>query len=455
MCTFAENEIMLVTSMKAEPKILLIKPSGPKKFVPYVPLGIGYLTAMLIEHGITSIEVLDLELKYMEEDEFIERIQNIDPDIVGFSCMTCSYLPALHFASLVKKANSDIITVFGGPHPTFQSRETLQHSDAVDIVVRGEGEYTFRELVQNLKNKESLSAIQGISYRANGDIIETPNRPFIQDLDALPLPARDIVGIENYHETVRGYLITSRGCPWNCLYCSTSQFNGHKFRARRPECVVDEMQILVEEYGCKKVGVADDLFTFDRERVIGICDMILDRDLKMEWGCSVRADTFDRELLEKMHEAGCTILFIGIETLDDDVMKHIRKGLKVEKVKKALMLAKEVGFKIKASFILGLPFQKPEEGEAIMNFAEEVGLNPPLDLITVNMLCAFPGTDLYDDPGKYGIRITNQNWTLYNGLNCVTESVTFPREQVIDSFLKIAENNFKELKWSKIDIGGI
>ena len=409
---------------------------------------------MLRQYGITSINLLDLELDYMEDDEFIDCIKNIGPRIVGFSCMTCSYLPALHFASLVKKADPDIVTVFGGPHPTFQSAETLTHN-AVDVIVRGEGEYTFPEVVQAIQNKESLSRIDGISYKINGKIIETPNRPFIQNLDALPFPARDIMEMGKYHETVRGYLITSRGCPWNCLYCSTSQLNGHKYRARRPHFVADEMQVLVEEYGCEKLGIADDLFTFDRNRVFEICDTLLERGLKVEWGCSVRADTFDRELLEKMHEAGCDILFIGVETVDDGVMKQIRKGLKIEQVKEALMLAKDMGFKIKASFILGLPFQKPEEGEAILRFAEEVGLHPPSDLITVNMLCAFPGTDLYDNPEKYGITITNRDWTLYNGLNCVTESVTFPRDLILDSFMKIAENNFKGLKWSNMEYGGI
>ena len=439
--------------MKAETDVLMIKPSSPKKFVPYLPLGLGYLIAVLKEYS-TSVKLLDLELDYMEEDEFIDYIKNTAPGIVGFSCMTCSYLPALHFASLVKKADPDIITVFGGPHPTFQAAEALAHH-AVDIVVRGEGEHTFYELVMALQNKKSLSTIKGISYKVNGNIIETPTRPLIKDLDALPFPARDIMEIEKYHESVRGNLITSRGCPWNCLYCSTSQFNGHTFRARRPHSIVDEMQILIQEYKCKKLGIVDDLFTFDRARVFKICNTLLERGLKAEWSCSVRADTIDRELLKKMYGAGCRTLFIGIETVNDTVMNRIRKGLKIENVKKALMLAKDVGFNIKASFILGLPFQKPDEGEGILKFAQEVGLHPPSDLITVNMLCAFPGTDLYDNPGKYGITITNKNWTLYNGLNCVTESVTFPKDLVLDSFMKIAENNFKELKWSKMEYGDI
>ncbi|MBU7045591.1 MAG: radical SAM protein [Theionarchaea archaeon] len=135
-------------------------------------------------------------------------------------------------------------------------------------------------------------------------------------------------------------------------------------------------------------------------------------------------------------------------------MKHIRKGLKIENVKRAIKLAKEVGFKVKASFILGLPYQKPDEAEGILKFVEEAGLQTPMDLITINMLCPFPGTDLYDNPGKYGITITNKNWTLYNGLNCVTESATFPRDQLIDSYMEIVESNFKDLTWSTMEYGG-
>lgn len=435
--------------------ILLIKASAPKKFLPYPPLGLGYLTAVLRDHGITSVKMLNLELDYMEDDAFIALLKDESPRIVGFSCMTCSFLSGLKFASLVKKACPNSITVFGGSHPSFQSREIVAEHDFVDIVVRGEGEYTFLELVQKIMNKESLSTVKGITYQANGTVVKTPDRPFIQDMDSIPFPARDMMDVDQYHESVGGSLITSRGCPWKCLYCSTSQFHGHKYRPHSAQYVVNEMEMLVKEYGCEKIGIADDLFTFDRKRVIDICDLIHKRDLKVTWGCSVRADTFDRELLEKMHEAGCDVLFIGVETVDDTVMKTIRKRLKIEKVKEAIKLAKDVGFKIKASFILGLPFQKPEEAEGILQFVEEVGLTPPLDLITINMLCPFPGTDLYDDPEKYGITITNKNWTLYNGLNCVTESKTFPRDQLINSYMEIVENNFKNLKWNTMDYGGV
>lgn len=436
-------------------EILLIKPSGPKKYLPCPSLGLGYLASMLREHGTTSVKILNLEIDYMEDDEFTEYIKREDPHIVGFSCMTCNYLPGLQFAALVKKANPDIITVFGGPHPSFQAKDiVMQHGDAVDIVVRGEGEYSFRELVEKLRKKESLSTVEGITYRGNGKIIETPNRPFIQDLDALPHPAREVMETKRYSESERGCLITSRGCPWRCLYCSTSQFHGHTYRTHSPEYVVDEMQILAEKYNCEKIGIEDDLFTFDRKRVFEICNMILERGLKIRWGCSVRADTLDRELLEKMYEAGCSHLFIGVETVDDNVMKHIRKGLKLENVKEAIMLAKKIGFGIKASFILGLPFQKPEEGEAILKFAEEVGLNPPSDFITVNMLCPFPGSDLYENPEKYGITVTNKNWTLYNGLNCVTESKIFPKDQLIGSYVQIMGSNFEKLKWGNVEYRG-
>ncbi len=436
-------------------EILLIKPAGPKKYYPCPSLGLGYLASMLKEDGITSVKVLNLEIDYMEDDEFAEYVRSEDPHVVGFSCMTCNYPQGLQFAALVKKAKPDAVTVFGGVHPTFQAEDIIkQHGDIVDIVVRREGEYSFRDVVQRLKRRESLSTVEGITYSADGKIIETPERPFIQNLDALPHPERDVMETKRYQESVRGCLITSRGCPWRCLYCSTSRFHGHKYRSHSPTYVVDEMQILVEEYDCKRVGIEDDLFTLDRKRVLNICDMILERNLKMGWGCSVRADTFDRELLEKMHEAGCDQLFIGVETVDDDVMKHIQKGLNVERVKDAIMLAKEIGFGIKASFILGLPFQKPEEGEAILKFAEEVGLEPPSDFVTVNLLCPFPGTDLYENPEKHGITITNENWTAYNGLNCVIESKTFPKDLLIDSYVQIMGSNFERLKWGDIEYRG-
>lgn len=430
--------------------ILLIKSSSPKKFMAYPPLGIGYIASVLREHNIPS-KILNLETDELQDDEFTDYIKNESPKIVGFSCMTSSFLAGIHFASLVKKVDPDIVTVFGGSHPTFQAEEILIAYPDVDIVVRGEGEYTFLELVEKLQKKESISSVHSITYRANGKIVETPARPFIQDLDSLPYPARDLMGMEKYLETVRGSLITSRGCPWSCLYCSTSEMHGHRFRTCSPTYVVDEMQILLEEYGCTNLSVADDLFTFDRKRAMAICDEILNRDLKIMWGCSVRADTIDRELLEKMHQSGCAALFIGVETVDENVMKTIRKGLNLEQVKESVRMAKEAGFLVKISFILGLPYQKPEEGEAIINFVEELGLELPQDMITINMLCPFPGTDIYDHPEKYGLKIVNDNWNLYNGLNCVTESNIFPKEKIIDSHMKIMERNFQGLEWTGIE----
>ena len=432
--------------------ILLIKPSPPKKFMPYPPLGLGYIASVLREHGIPS-KILNLEIDAMGDDEFTAYIKNENPRIVGFSCMTSNFPSGIKFASLAKKANPDIVTVFGGAHPTFQAEVILDKYKDVDIVVVREGEYSFLEIAQKTEKGESLSTIDGIYYRDDGKIVKTAARPYIMDLDSLPYPTRDLMELHKYHENVKGCINSSRGCPWSCLYCSTSQLHGHRYRTHSAKYVVDEVQIIVEEYDCRKISFADDLFTFDRKRVFEICDILISRGLhkEMMWGCSVRADTIDKEMLVKMREGGCTALFIGIETLDEHVMKTIRKKLNLDRVKDTIKLVKGLGFDIKASFILGLPFQKPEEGEAIMNFAREAEFKTPHDIVTVNMLCPFPGTDLYDNPGKYGMKIVNENWTLYNGLNCVTESETFPREQIIDAYMKLMEKNLNDLRWSKVE----
>jgi anaerobic magnesium-protoporphyrin IX monomethyl ester cyclase len=430
--------------------ILLVKPSPPKKFLPYPPLGPGYLASILRDHGI-SVSILNLEIDELTDDEFIDLVKNESPKIVGFSCMTCNFFSGIHFVSQVKKVNPDIVTVFGGAHPTFQAREILNTYRDIDIVVRGEGECTFLELVRRLQGKESISSVEGITYRGGDGIRETPNRPFIDDLDSLPFPARELMGLDKYPRPVQGCLITSRGCPWRCLYCSTSELHGHGFRACSPSYVVDEMRVLVDQYKCTNISVADDLFTFDKKRSIAICDEIMNRDMKITWGCSVRADTVDRELLSKMRESGCVALFIGIETVNENVMKLIKKGLKFEKVKKSIRIAKELGFHVKASFILGLPYQTPDEPDKILEFVKEAGLEPPGDMITINMLCPFPGTDIFDHPEKYGLRIVSDNFTLYNGLNCVIESESFPRSEVIDSYMKIMESNFQGLEWSNVE----
>ena len=432
--------------------ILLIKPSPPKKFMPYPPLGLGYIAAVLGEHSIPS-KILNLEIDVLTDDEFTNYIKNENPRIVGFSCMTSNFPSGIKFASLAKRVNPDIVTVFGGAHPTFQAEIILNTYKDVDIVAIGEGEYSFLEIVQKTERGESLSTVSGIYYRENGKIVKTAEKRYIKDLDSLPHPARDLMELHKYHENVKGCVNSSRGCPWNCLYCSTSQLHGHKYRAHCAEYVIDEMQTIVKDYDCHKISFADDLFTFDRKRVFKICDILMSSGLykEMMWGCSVRADTIDKEMLEKMRKANCTALFIGIETLDETVMKAIRKKLNVNKAKKTIKVAKDLGFDIKASFILGLPFQKQDEGDIIMDFVKELGFSPPHDIVTVNMLCPFPGTDLYDNPGKYGIRIVNDNWALYNGLNCVTESDTFPKEKIIDAYMRLMEENLNSLRWSKLE----
>lgn len=274
------------------------------------PLGIAWLAAVLRENGFKNVSLIDSVINKQSNNEIVELLKKEDPDIIGLSFGTQNRFYAFDSAKSIKKNFPKIPIVVGGPHPTLTADDTLQNIPEIDIVVRGEGEYTFLDLVRTINKKGDLRGVKGISFRSKkGEIIRNQNREPIQDLDALPMPARDLLPINDYRQTIPlsdkicTSMITSRGCPYNCVYCSTSEQWGHKIRHRSVKNVVDEIEYLMKTYKLDGVGFFDDVFTMDKKRAIGICQEIIKRKLNIYWWCEARANTIDKELVGWMKKS--------------------------------------------------------------------------------------------------------------------------------------------------------
>jgi radical SAM superfamily enzyme YgiQ (UPF0313 family) len=315
--------------------------------------------------------------------------------------MTGNHLIALDIAKRIKAIDKDIVTVIGGIHATLNYRDMAKHW-SIDYVVVGEGEFTFLELVTTLQNRGDPRTVEGLAFRTSDDnIVVTPSRPRIEDLDSLPWPARHLFDMNVYNRNRDTKMITSRGCPYRCIYCSTARFHGSKFRAVSAERVIDEMEYLINTYKLKSISFADDIFTLDRQRTYRICQIINEKGLQVKWGCSTRVDRVDQELLTVMHKAGCNQIFYGIESVSQQVLDTVHKGFTVEQAKQAIRWTKEAGIDVEESFIIGLPC---DTYKSVMHIADFIKETKP-SRIALNILYPFPGTYISEHMEEFGIRI--------------------------------------------------
>ncbi|MFA7080482.1 MAG: radical SAM protein [Candidatus Bathyarchaeia archaeon] len=391
-----------------KPHITLVNPAAPVGATmhwPFALLGLGYIAAVL-EKAKYKVDVIDCQISNLSLEEFKEEIKKRQPDIVGVTSSTLTYKTGLKLIKEVKELLPNCIIIAGGPHVTFWDDNALEECPELDVVVRKEGENTILELVQKIEAGKSYDDVLGITYRKNGEIVRTPDRPYIEDLDSLPFPARHLWPMEKFkdYEDVL-YLIMSRGCVYWCEFCCTVRMHGRKFRMRSPKNVVDELEFLHKTYGHKKFTFCDDAFTVDQPRIEEFCDEILKRNLKIEWNCGSRVDLVTKELLAKMKEAGCVSFWCGIESGTQQVLDAMKKGITPELTEKVLGWVRELGLKPAPNVILGFPGETKESAWDTIKFVEKVA---PDDLGFYNVATPFPGTPLYDLVKEKGwLRVTD------------------------------------------------
>lgn len=376
------------------------------------PLGLLYLSSYLKSKGFDT-QVIDAEALGLPDEDVIEQLAVFSPDAIAISMTTVAFTNAVKLADSIHEAFPELPVIAGGPHVTANPNQTIE-SGAFDAGVLREGEETIVELLnaiiadKGICSPAKVADIKGIVYRDKEGVTKTTDpREYIKDIDTLPYPDRDVLSdirlyrppLGCYQENFSVSMITSRGCPYQCVFCDNNTF-GRKIRWFSPEYVIGEIEYIIKTYGAKEISFVDDTFPANRQRFIKILEMIQDQQLKFVWTCMANVNDLDEELLEMMKETGCWQIAVGIESGDNDILKLIRKGISVEKVKEVVNAADRLGIMMKGFFMLG----HPGETRETLNKTINLGLELPLTDLTCTIVTPIRGTELFDmaASGEYG-----------------------------------------------------
>ena len=395
------------------------------------PLGLAYIGAVLEENDV-KVTILDAPALDMNFQSYQRQLANKHVDLLGVQTTTPTIKQALAVGKITKELYPECMVTMGGYHATFMPEQVLRENDFVDVVVRNEGEYATLELVDAIENEKPLRNIDGINYRDGDRIVETPKRRPIEDLDALPFPARHLLPMSEYmlfgRKQVLATMICSRGCPMGCSFCASSAMHGRRVRFRSPENAVDEMERVVDDYKVRMVGFMDDTFTLFPKWVQSFCKGIISRGIDAVWGCTARVDRFNKELLSQMWKAGCRTLLFGVESGNQKILDNVQKGTKVGQAKRAFKTAKDIGMHTIASMTLGMPGENKTTIDETIGFAKRV--SP--DYALFSLATPYPGTKFYELASKMGL-IRIKDWTHFTLLTPVIETVDLTLRELQDT----------------------
>lgn len=384
-------------------RILMVKGSSFNREVPQYsyPLGLMYLAAYLREHEPGhELELLDLRCHRNAYEVLKRRLSEWKPDVVAISALTCEAESLHTSAGMAREENPGSVVIVGGPHISACTSDVIEDGN-IDILVIGEGERTFTELISRISQGRDLAGTPGTAYRKEGEVLwEDPGEP-IEDLDTIPFPAWDLVDIGTYSRLGRAGnvkrgrylpLFTSRGCPYGCYYCH-NVFGG-RFRARSADNVVSEISRIVENFGITDLEVYDDIFNLDLDRAKTICRKLIELDygLSIAFPNGVRADRLDEELVNLLAEAGTTNLAVAVETASPELQKTIGKNLDLQRVKDAVTWADRAGIVTNGYFMLGFPGETAEQIRQTIAYAEATDLF----FASFFIVTPYPGTPLWD-----------------------------------------------------------
>ena len=376
--------------------LLTYKTTGRSAADPYtslLPVGLGSICALLRREGMDA-RLANFSPFSWEKTESLLAEQR--PDLIGISQFTHNRFAALRLAELAKRLNPLCYVVLGGPHATHRSRELLAGFPAVDAVVLGEGEETFLDLARHLQGDDNrdLSLISGLVLRHRGEVVVTPPRPPIADLDALPSAVScydDALGVDRQRQTE--FIITSRGCPASCRFCSSPLFWGHALRFRSPRAIVDELRAIRDRYGLLYFSLRDDTFTADRQRVLEFCRLLVEERLYIVWNCQSRVTSVDGEMLGWMKRAGCECVQYGVESGSERILKSLGKRIAPPQIRQAAAATRRAGLHFSIYLITGVPGETTEDLQATLRLIDDIR---PHDG-QVSPLACYPGTALFAD----------------------------------------------------------
>jgi len=376
----------------------------------FPPLGLQYLAAVLQQRDLAEIEIYDANVAQDDDETFKMRIASSRADILGFTSSTFEWLTTLQALRIARQVLPDSLIVVGGPAVGAYPRECLSFKE-VDIGVIGEGEETFAEIVSVYNDGKPLDRINGTVSRRDDQAVVAPPRPFIQDLDSIPFPARDLIDTRAYNAIfIRkpfATLITSRGCPFQCSFCSRFYF-GKKVRTRSASNILAEFEHCADRYDIKEFMVYDDTFGVRRDVALELCDLMIKRRHRFRWSVRTRVDCVDEVTLEKLRKAGCYKLHMGVESGSEEVLRRMKKGITLEQVKKTFKLANEAGMETVGYFMFGYP------GDTLASIEKTRRLSLELDLSWADFSIATPAprTELNDEFERSGY-IDGDFWRRY------------------------------------------
>lgn len=407
-------------------KIALIAPPFPLEEAPSPPLGLCYVASAFQQAG-AEVIILDYIVEQYSAEKMRRSLEEFQPDAVGITSVTMNFKMAAQIIGDVKAYNPDLITLFGGPHVTFDAPDTLKKYPAVDIIALGESELTIRDLTPVLKDRQQWKNIEGIAFLENGKLINNGRREFLKELSTLKLPARELLPISRYRAL--GFpvsIITSRGCPYKCIFCQGTEMVGHKIRYRNTLDIVDEIEKVLA-LGFNRINIADDFFTSSRKQVRLLCDEIKKRNIKFTWSAFARVNSVNHELLEMMMEVGCDTISFGIESGNQQMLDLVQKHMKLDQARNAVQVCKDVGMQVFSSFIVGLPGETPETLRETDAFARELGTD-----FGYHFLAPLPGTPVRDQVEKYDIEILTSDWDRYDANEAIVSTSKLSARQMMD-----------------------
>ncbi|MBN2120770.1 MAG: cobalamin-dependent protein [Candidatus Omnitrophica bacterium] len=400
------------------------------------PLGLAYVASYLKSRG-HSVKLFDSSFSKDIFKDINSHMHEFNPTFVGITATTPQITSAFKVAEYIKSVNPTVKVILGGPHVSALPEEALSTCN-VDIIVCGEGEITFSEIVDG----KELNAIQGICFKQDKKIVINSQRPLIENLDSLPFPLWEQLPVKSYYYVPRKTVgvMSTRGCPYRCSFCASGVIFRHQFRMRSPLNFVSEIEFLHKKFGVNNVMFIDETFTINHERVEEICNLILEKKLPLQWTCDTRVDSLTKKMLKTMKLAGCNTLRMGIESSDEAVLEAVGKPINLEQAKAVVSWARECNIKTVAYYLLGLPHETIKSLEKTLVFAKKL----KTDLAHFSMLVPLPGTKVWDivKEGKI-LRCTGKEWRQYTRYDKpIVESDTLSKEQLLKYYRHMIRSYF-------------
>ncbi len=383
------------------------------------PLGLMYLGASIRESG-SRCRILDMESQDFSAERLLDVVGEYDPDMVGLTATTPVFGNAVHLARLISDRYPNKTLCLGGVHSTVVGKEALEQCPDLDFQVVGEGERPIQAAIAALEAGKSLEGVEGIIFRNHGKVVENPRQRLVENLDSFPLPARDLVDSSLYTYSVPGKkgfveyatIFTSRGCPFQCIFCSQHTMFGRRMRWFSIERVIEELKYVVRTQGIQHVIVMDETLTLIRKRTLELCKAIREEGLEFTWEGWTHASTIDEELLREMKATGLVRLSFGIESGDPKILEIIKKNVTLDQIRTAYKIAARVGIETRGSAMLGHPHETRKTAWNTLKFLRSI---PELKQIFLNVACPYPGTELFDyaSTGRGGMRLLTTDYSKY------------------------------------------